>query len=167
MADVYNRSGDNFGGAFAADAATISFAGEIGAGLLVQTLNCNYTQQVTRIWELGSDTTYYVVGRCSGQMGMNRVIGPRVLQIAFYQNYGDACNAANNQIHVDARAGCSSNQTSDQYGSMSLDMKNCVITTLGFAVSANDMVLNETIGMMFASLEVEAGVNTAVQSELA
>ena len=57
MADVYQRDGIGFNGAMAADAAKLTFKGlgNDGVGMLAQNINLSYTQQITKIYELGSN----------------------------------------------------------------------------------------------------------------
>lgn len=152
MPDIFNRTTDSFGGSFAADSAKITFpalANRAGAeaGLLVQNLSCSYQQQVTRLFEVGSPNIYYVGGRTAGQAGISRVIGPRKLAKAFYQTYGDVCNAATNTLQFSAVAGCGQRQ-GDRAAFV---CKFVVIIQVGFTVTAADMMINESMSMMFSS----------------
>ena len=56
-ADVFSRQGQDFGGSFAADAAKVVFSAtdlnDGGVGLLTQSLSFNYTQSITRMYEIG------------------------------------------------------------------------------------------------------------------
>lgn len=64
MPDIYNRSGNQFAGSIAADAARVVFSGvgdllgtgtaAGGVGLLTQSLQISYMQQVSRIYEIGT-----------------------------------------------------------------------------------------------------------------
>jgi hypothetical protein len=163
MTDVYGRSGQDFGGAVSADAAKIVFAapdlGGGGVGMLVQQLGLNYQQQVTRVFEVGSDKTFYIVGRTQGQVSMSRILGPRPVQLGFYTKFGNACNASTNNINFVADTGCnnSSGSTSFTNGTYAFTIKFAIIIQLGITVQAQDMVINEQVGMMFAALN--AGQN--------
>lgn len=161
--DVFNRAGQDFGGAVAADAARVVFAAPDlsggGVGMLVQQLGLNYQQQVTRVFEVGSDKTFYIVGRTQGQVSMARILGPRPVQLGFYTKFGNACNAATNNINFVADAGCPGNNggTSFSSGTYAFTIKFAVIIQLGITIQAQDMVINEQVGMMFAALD--AGLN--------
>lgn len=169
MADIYNRAGNQFGGSFASDAAKIVFssggsgaAGDVvggsgGVGLLTQTAQFNYSQQITRLYEIGSNYTFLVAGRTQGGLSMGRVLGPRKVQTQFYKNYGNVCNAANNNLSVVMETGCpvdSNGGIGGGLGSLAFLIKNCVIVSLGISVAAQDMIINEQFQAMFVSLEL-------------
>ena len=167
MPDVYSRGGHEFNGSFAADAAKVVFAAakELnagGVGLLTQGLNVSYQQQVSRIYEIGSQKTYYVGGRTQGSANMERVFGPRILSSAFYKKFGDVCHAADNLINFQLQAGC--RQPDSHTGGHGLvagggfaqagfSLHNCVITSMGFSVRAQDMIINEQVQLMFAHMD--------------
>jgi len=165
--DIYGRAGQDFGGAIAADAAKVIFAGQdldgSGVGMLVQSLKVGYQQQITRVYEIGSDKTFYVVGRTQGQVDMGRIMGPRLVQLAFYTKFGDACQAVSNNINFMVEARCSTvNGTAiaslqDSGTAYSFTIKAAVIINMGIQVGAQDMVINEQIQMMFTALN--AGFN--------
>jgi len=162
MAVIFNRSGANFGGAISADAARITFASAgldgFGVGMLVQSMNMSYQQQVTRVYEIGTDTTYYIAGRTQGQAAMGRIMGPRAVQLGFYTKFGDVCNAATNNINFSATTGCNGTATNLGGTAYAFTLKYVVLTNLGFQIGAQDMVINEQVSMMFASLT--AGQNS-------
>jgi hypothetical protein len=154
--DVFSRGGHDFKGSFAADSAKVVFAGggdlqAGGVGLLTQNLSVNYTQQITRLYEIGSQNTYYVGGRTQGQATLGRVFGPRALQLGFYQKFGDVCKAADNTINFSLEAGCASGAQAD-YAKAGFTIHNAVITSMGFTVQAQDMIINEQVQLMFVAL---------------
>lgn len=169
MADIFSRENDTFNGSFAADGAAITFPqfstnGGIstdrgGAGLMVQNLNVQYSQVITKVYELGTNNTYYIGGRSQGGMGLSRIIGPRPIQLAFYQKFGDVCDAATNNIDLLVKAGCPTSDTEEgqvlQQGVISTySSKFCVIQSIGMSVAAMDMVINEQLQLMFGSLNL-------------
>lgn len=150
MADIFSRTTDRFGGAFSADSTTISFSGAgsgFDAGLLMQNIQMSYTQQVTRLFEVGSPNVYYVGGRTAGNGSIQRVVGPKKLSAAFYKSFGDVCNAVNNTLHASMASGCGN----DAGGSASFTAHYCVITTVGLSIGSADMLINESIGLIFSS----------------
>jgi hypothetical protein len=158
MPDIFNRTTDRFGGAFAADAATLTFPAltqngvPVGAdvGLLVQRMVMNYGQEVARLYEVGQPFIYYVAGRTQGTIGIDRVIGPRSVSAAFYQTYGDVCNAATNTMFFRIDSAC--NPEDINFGSTAYNCSFCVITNVGANVQARDMIINENLAIMFSSL---------------
>lgn len=178
MADLFGRFADAYGGAFAADAARITFAtdpgllgfgsgangvttgygggGGGGVGMLTQQLSFNYQQQITRIYEIGTNYSFYVAGRTQGNLTVGRVIGPRPVALQFYRKYGNVCDAATNHLDIEMGTGC---KITGQFGqAYAFQMKFCVITSIGVSVSAQDMMINEQLQVMFASLGMK-GVN--------
>lgn len=134
-----------FGGAFSADGATISFDSKY-TGLLVQTLQWGYMQQVTRLYDVTSTDIVLVSGRTQGQGSMNRVMGPSALTASFFTKYGNVCYADTNTLTVSTQAECGQNSPND---TVTLVMNGVVLNSYGGAVSAQDMVVNEQIGFVF------------------
>ena len=152
MPDVFNRITDRFGGSFAADQAKVTFpalTGSQGAdsGLLMQNMQVSFSQQVTRLYEVGSPNVYYVGGRAAGQMAVARVVGPRKVAQAFYQTYGDICNARTNSLHFSMDTGCGGLEGSHA----AYTSHFVVLTTIGLGVNAADMLIHESLTMMFSS----------------
>lgn len=150
MPDIFNRNTDLFGGSFAADQAKVTFPALSGgkgadAGLLVQNISANYSQQITRLFEVGSPAVYYVAGRTEGQASIARVIGPKKLAQAFYSTYGDVCKARTNTLHLSVAAGCEGNARA------SYTAHFVVITSIGVSITAADMMINEQLQMIFSS----------------
>lgn len=146
--DVFSRE-VTFGGAFSADGARVTFA-DFGAGLLVQSLNYQYQQSISRLYEVGSPDIYLVAGRTQGQVSMQRVVGPKRILPEFYQQYGDVCNAGNNNVKFSASTGCGGAVSTRQ----TIDIRHAIVTALGGAVNANDMIINESLTMMFLYLQI-------------
>jgi len=112
-------------------------------------MSANYTQQVTRLFEVGSPNIYYVGGRTSGQASIARVVGPRKIAREFYLTYGDICRARTNTLHFSVSTGCDGDATGVARASYTAHF--VVITTIGISVAAADMLINEQLAMMFSS----------------
>ncbi len=152
MADIYQRSVSTFGGAFAADKARLNFAGVGNAGLLLQSIQLQYQLAVTRLYELSSRNVYYVGGRTQGQASMTRVIGPRTLLSAFYEQYGDVCRARGNTLTLSVDGDCDSAGRNAAYTA-----RYCVLSSVGIQITAGEMVISESSSLMFSSLEYSGG----------
>lgn len=166
MPDIFNRNTDFFGGSFAADQGFVTFPNLLSAaglpiganiGLLIQSLALTYTQSVTRLYEVGRPAIYYVGGRTNGDIGLQRVVGPRTISDAFYQTYGDICRARTNTLDFTIANGCGEAGTTvvaagSNFGGVQYTAHFCVITTVGVNVGAADMIINESLRMMFSSL---------------
>jgi hypothetical protein len=156
--DILSRTASEFGGALSADGAKVVFAapelGTDGLGLLVQQVSVNYQQNISRIYEVGSDRSYYVAGRAQGTASINRVVGPRVIQLGFYSKFGNVCNAAENNIDFIASNACGPGGTAE---SVAFTLKHVVLVGIGMTVGAQDMVINEAVSMMYTALTAGTG----------
>ena len=163
--DVFGRKTDIYGGGFAADQAYVSFpdildsGGQIG--LLIQQLTMQYQQQITRLYEVGHEAIYYVGGRTAGEIGIDRIIGPKAISKAFYDKFGDLCQAKGNTLDVALGVGCegTGNTSADTTGSggiakmASYSAHMCVITSIGISVRAENMLINESLRIMTSNLQ--------------
>lgn len=165
MADIFSRAGNAFGGSFAADAASVSFAfaefadnalgGDAGGvGLLTQNLQFQYQQAVTRLYEIGTNLQFFISGRTQGTATLGRVLGPRPVQVEFYQKYGNVCTAETNNIDFRADTACEVDGDGLSGGVYSFKIKHCVITNIAVSVRAEDMVISENLQLMYNSLEL-------------
>src|SRR5271166_6135617 len=84
----------NIGGA-AAIAGAVSGNGQAANQIvfpigIVQNFNLSHTRQFSRIFEIGSERSYFIAGRTVGQIGLGRIYywGASLLRIlyAYYQN---------------------------------------------------------------------------------
>lgn len=161
MKDIFQREVGEFGGAFTADMTKVTFPALGGGGegsetgLLMQNLNVTYAQNVQRLYELGSNRTYYTGGRANGTAAAGRVIGPAIISAAFYSTYGDVCKAGTNTLQVSLGAGCSGADVTTGPG-LALVMNHVIVVNVSWAVAANDMIINEGINMMFAALQYQS-----------
>jgi len=159
MPEIFERTATALNGVFSADTGRLAFAGGV-TSTLVQNLNATYTQSVVRLYEIGNinqqiSNIYYVGGRSAGQAGIGRIVGPSALLGAFYQKFGNVCNAATNGISFTLQqADCRPNGANAQ---VSYNCKFCVITQIGFGVQAMDMLINENSAIMFSGLEYTEG----------
>ena len=182
--DIFRRQSDSYGGSFSADGALLTFtdgsgilgdglvgsgnvnkAGEAftGVGLLLQSLSIGYTQQVTRLYEIGTTHHFFIAGRTQGNIGAQRVLGPRPLSIAFYNKYGDVCNAATNNFSLTLATGCSSvggftdpTIQNNVKTTFFIDIRYSVINSLGIAMNAQDSIISENLAMMFCFLRISS-----------
>ena len=148
--NIFNRGGSKFGGAVSADACQFTFTGG-HAGLLTQNMQIRATRDVSRLWEIGSNYTYYVGGRAAGTFGLARIVGPVPLSKAFFDRFTDVCRAEDNVINISGVVGCS--PTDGLRGAYDAALANVVIVDFGINISMNDMVLNQNISGMFNSLK--------------
>ena len=146
MADVFGRD-VKVGGGFKADGAKVTFAGKgCSEGLLVQNISIQYQQQINRLYEVGCPEVYLIAGRTQGTVSMARIIGPKGIMKDFYKEYGDPCNEKSLTIEL-------SPGMCEKASNSSVTAKKVIITSIGISVSANDMLINEQMQLMFVTLE--------------
>ena len=127
----------------------MTVSGATTIGQLVQNLGGAYTQSVTKLYEVGTPRVYFIGGRTNGQGQIGRVLGPAVLQTAFYQQYGNICNISRNNLNFSFRSNCGTTAVNTNY---SLGL--VLVMQVGFSVAAADMLINESVGFMFSSLNI-------------
>lgn len=150
FSDVFSpQSGQFFNGSFRADTATVTIGGLDGCGLLLQQLNFVYRQQITRLYELGSNGIYYVAGRAQGQLSVSEIVGPTAIALGFIRQFGDVCQAQNNNLDIGATAGCDKQATAFRY-----KIQGCVITSISAGIQARDVIINQQLQMEFAALDL-------------
>jgi hypothetical protein len=158
MPAIFNREDTQVNGVFSSDTAKLQMGA--GLGVLVQGMNFNYSQQVTRLYEIGTtgqDKTniYYVGGRTAGQMGLSRVIGPKTTIKELYKEYGDVCKSCNNTIELQLKETdcCQADTTTANGSEITYTLKHVVLIQVGIQIGAQDMMINEQSSLMFSGLD--------------
>lgn len=158
--DIFGRTPLSFGGAFAADSAHINlslnccdcFGDPItSAGLVTQQLQIQYQQPITRLYELGTQNTYFVAGRPQGSANIARILGPGLVMAELYSCLGNVCNANTNDVCFCIQGGCTGG-TESNFEAMQLCLKNVVMQSLGMTVQAQDMLVNEQMSLFFTAM---------------
>ena len=137
--------GQTHQGGFRADQLKATFGGLNVRGFLVQNIQFSYTQQITLLYEIGSDLVYYVGGRAQGTATLARVVGPAPAASQFINLFNDLCNPQD--IEFDATAGCNG-------GGLIYTLEDAVLTTVSVSVTAQDLVINEQLQFIFVDLEI-------------
>lgn len=145
MADIFGRNSTGDGGVFDSDLATIDIGG-ISGGVIVSQLTANYQRNIQRIYDLASDKGYYVIGRVDGNGSIGCVFGPgKGGGNPYAALTGNVCNGFSINFSMGQNP-CG--------GTWTRTMTGCRLNSFGITVSAQDMIINENVGYMFASLEV-------------
>lgn len=149
MPSVFSAA-QTYNGGFRADQLNMVIQGTPVAGLVIQNVNFTFSQQITMLYEIGSrnaNFVYYVGGRTQGTASIARILGPASSQARFIENFGDLCDPGN--IDFDASSGCPGGGGGD----VRYTLISAVLTTLALSVTANDIVINETMQFMFVDME--------------
>ena len=147
--DVFSRE-VSYGGAFSADGTAVTFA-NFGAGLLAQHIKYSYQQQITRLYEVGSAAVYLVAGRTQGRVEMSRVLGPTAILPAFYAQFGNVCLASGNNLSFKATTGCGSASSGTV---QTIGIFYSVIDRISGSVASKDMVINESLSLLFLLMTI-------------
>lgn len=141
----------NWNGSFRADLLKIRF-GQIQSGLMAQSINFSYSQQVSMLFEVGSNNVYYVAGHAQGNAALSRVLGPGPSITTFMAAFGNVCSPKN--IDFEAQGSCKGSAGNSQSQKASYTLEHAVLTTVGTSVDAQSIVVAENYGLMFANLDV-------------
>lgn len=133
-------------GGFRADRVRLTIAGRNAPGLVIQNIQFSFSQQVTLLYEIGSNNVYYVGGRAQGNATIGRILGPAAAQCALLTSYGDLCQPKD--IAFSASSGCEANT------GCSYTLKKAVMTTITASVNSNDIVINESLQLMFTDIDL-------------
>jgi hypothetical protein len=119
-----------------------------GKGSLTQNLTLTYTRNVTRIWELGSNDTYYIVGHTEGQAGMSRIvakIGGDILD-----DLADPCTAKDNVLVMSSIGDNCDTETNVE---LKLTASGPILTQRSFSAEAGRFIITDAAAIMFSGLE--------------
>jgi hypothetical protein len=147
--DVFGRETAGYKGAFSSSKASLKFSKSKANALLVTQAQLQYGQQLSRIFELQSDAAYFVVGRVQGKGSLGSVIGPKKVGADFYASIGDPCNP---ETLIFDFGGGACNREGSVDNAASRTAHDVIADSLGFSVSAQDMLINEQISFQFSML---------------
>ncbi len=176
MADIYSRQRTQFAGAFASDVAALTLAGATTGLGIVQNVNVTYAQQVARIYDVsnggssgaagGIVPVFYVGGRTQGQGTIARVLGPQSGALCdFYTLMGNVCSPQDLQFTF--AGGCDAGKGSTAVAPMAnasgtapfnkvrYSLTGVLLTNIGVVVGSQDMLVNESITLMFANMSCD------------
>lgn len=145
MANVFG-SAQKHKGSFRADDLKMTFGGAGGDGALVQQANFTLTRNVNMLYEIGSTNVYYVGNRRQGQAQLNRIVGGGGTMSALLSKFGNMCEP--DTITLTASGGCGGGG-----GSVNYNLKEATLTQIGASVTAQEIVITEQLGFIFADLE--------------
>jgi hypothetical protein len=145
MASLFtNSEQQTHSGSFRADDLELNIGGP-AKGALVQQVNFTMNRTVNMLYEIGSTNVYYVGNRRQGQCQMQRIVGGSSTMASLIKDYGDMC--APKDLTMTAKGGCGGAS-----GSITYTMTSATLTQIGASVTAQDIVVTESLGFIFADL---------------
>jgi len=154
-ANIFENTDQSIGGAFTAENCSLDLGVGSSSGAIVQRVNFSIERPINFIYELGSaagpQNVYYVGGRRRGQAQFERIVGGSNIFKDFVNNYGPLCDTPGANINLTAGGGCKIGGGALGEG-VKYTLKTPKITTVGASVSAQDIVIMESVGMVFLDL---------------
>jgi hypothetical protein len=155
------------GGAFTAENCILDLGTNVASdGAVVQRVNFTITRPINFVYEIGgsaaggaassAQNVYYVGGRRQGQATFERIVTGSQVFKKFIDGYGPLCGAVGDDIKLTAKGACTINGgggTPVTTGGVIYTLKTPKLTTVGASVSAQDIVIMESLGMVFLDLE--------------
>lgn len=136
-------------GVIKAEDVTLHINGDLATGAIVQQAQWSLERTVSMLYEIGTQNVYYVGDRRRGQAQFQRVVGGSKDFKAIVTEYGDLCTAKTNTLTLKA----GSTQCASSGGEVEYVLLGVTLNSLGASVTANDIVVTESMGFMFVDME--------------
>lgn len=101
------------------------------------------TRNVNLLYEIGTTKTYYVGNRRQGQGQLNRVVAGAAGFTGVMTKLGNMCSPVDCQL---GGWGCTG-------GAVTYTLKQATATSLGATVTAQDVIITESIGLIFVDID--------------
>lgn len=162
--DILGRKAQVIGRAYSSDSFQIAVAGDDHDFMLVQNLNFNYAQNVTRLFDLeNAEFQAYVASRPQGQLTLANVVTNLNSMIDFLQMYGDVCSAdTNKNIQVEIQ-GRENNDGLCRVEGGSVRFTQPVLISTAMSIAVADYIVNNNMAFIFASAQ-SAGSTTGARN---
>lgn len=132
---------------------TIADSAAAVAGAMVQSVSLQYSRQISRIFELGSENMYYNIGNSEGQGTIQTIVGPASIISGALAKLSDACKAAE---HIVKFSGSNEicGTTAGGNGKVDVTAKGALLQSTSIQLNAQDFMMQSGGQFMFASLEM-------------
>ena len=161
MQSIFKEASSNLQGVWSSNRAGVSGSAAGGAFHMgvVTNIQINFSQQVSRIYDLNKDNfvddksaMYYVGGRSEGRATFGRLIGPKAGKSGcdFYKDYGDICAIGDKTLTL-TFTGSGNKDCLGQGSKYTLSAP--ILISIGITQNAQDTMINENAQFMFADME--------------
>lgn len=154
MADIFGYQARAPKSTFAAVDSTLTIQGTGNTEeYLVQNWQGNYQQDISEVYEIGSDAMYWVRGRPSGNGSINRLVGPKG-GVLFSDNAFNACSGGVT-MDLSPKSGCRGTEKK-----LTVSLAGVVVTGVTMSMNAPSTgsgvqaALSEQFAFKFASMTV-------------
>lgn len=128
-------------GGVQAENVTLRIAGQEAA--VAQQFQFTLTRNVNLLFEIGTTKTYYVGNRRQGQGTLNRVVAGAAGFTGIVTALGNLCQPQDCQLQG---FGCTG-------GAVTYTLKKALATSLGATVTAQDVIITESLGLIFIDID--------------
>lgn len=140
-------------GSFRAEDLTLTLGGD--KAVLVQQVQFTCTRGVNMLYEIGSNNVYYVGNRRQGQCNMSRVVGGNAAMRQLITKFGDLCAPDTLELKAQQRGVGVLLPSKCSQAQRTYRLLDATLTSLGASISAQDIVLTESLSFIFSDLEDE------------
>ena len=144
-------------GVFRAEDLKLLIGGKNAEGMIVQSVQFTCNRTVNFLYEIGSAYVYYVGNRRQGQAQMSRVMGGSGDFKTLVCEYGNLCTPKNLSLEVQPQDGVGGEGNRCKAATQKYDLIDATLTSLGASVTAQEIVINEQLGFMFADIDYGCG----------
>lgn len=142
-----------YGGSFRADDVTLTWtSGNAVGGALVQSVQFQIQRNVNMLYEIGSTNVYYVGGRRQGSANFARVVSGSQDFKNMATTFGNICSPQDLVLNAKQASCGGAAGTGAAAGGVEYTLVKATLNSVGAQVSANDIVINESLGFMFIDL---------------
>lgn len=156
MANVF-RATQKHNGSFQASDMVMRIRGAAVAGHVVQQIQMQYQQQITTLYEIGSNNVYYVGGRAQGTMSMARIAGPQAVPGIILSEFNNICDPGDMELSAGSDSCAAGGAFTGGQTNSTYLLGGVLVTSLGISTQAQDVVVNEQMAFQFLDLDVQAG----------
>ena len=145
--DLFGRTVVPVGGVYSSDTAVMTVSGTTasGVGALVQIVECSYQQQVTQLFELGSNSAYMQLGRAQGQLTVGKILS----NVDFDRALFNSC-AGGGTVIIQASSGCYGQGSATLRGKT---LTGVFITQYGVSMTTQDLLIRENLVATFVAMQ--------------
>ena len=147
MAAIFGKESQaKYMGAFrTTEGTSITFSGT--KIVLLQNLQVSHQQPVTPLFEVGSNSRYYVVGKASGTFSAAQVLGLGNAALEQVTTLADPCSKADRTLKLMLPSSfCPAKDNNLQVkGSLELTLEGVLLSSVGFTIAAQDNLINSQI----------------------
>ena len=150
---VFSTKGQEINGVIRAEDVTMKIGTLSSIGAVLQQAEWQLDRTVNMLYEIGSSNVYYVGDRRKGQGKFTRVVTGVKDFKQLVKDLGDLCKAKSNALSL--TAGSSNCGAGAQ--ALTYNLVGVVLTSLGVSVTAQDIIVTESMGIMFADMSYDEG----------